>query len=183
MVIEAYNPDWPARYARIASVLSAGLGDLIEAVEHVGSTSVPGLAAKPVLDIDLVIQDDSRLPAVIEALAGLGYAYEGERGIPDRHAFRRISLQVPLGEACMAHHLYVCPRHSEGLADHLAFRDRLRREDAFRDAYAGVKHAILAEVGQDRDAYVLLKIERAAALYQAARTGAPLPVSEACPEA
>ena len=129
VVIVDYDPAWPVAFAALARVLSQAFGELALSIEHVGSTAVPGLAAKPVIDLDVVISAEERLPAVDAALMPLGYEYEGEKDIPGRHAFDRRGEDVPRDGSRLtwpAHHLYVCARGCTELRRHLAFRDYLR---------------------------------------------------------
>ncbi len=127
IVIAPYDPAWPQVFESIRSRLAEALGATALTIEHVGSTAVPGLAAKPVIDIDVMIASEADLPSAISALATIGYVHEGEIGIPGRHAFR-----PPAG--LPKHHPYVCALGSRELQRHLAFRDHLR-ENA-RDAQA-----------------------------------------------
>jgi len=88
VVVVAWQPEWPARFEEIRGALLPALEGLICGIEHVGSTSVPGLAAKPIIDLDIVLPDASVFPRVRDALAGLGYRHEGDLGIPGREAFK-----------------------------------------------------------------------------------------------
>ena len=146
-----YDPDWPARFERIRARIAPALGDLAVAIEHVGSTSVPGLAAKPVIDIDVVVADASAIPAAIAALETLGYEHLGDLGVKDREAFRR-----PPGSE--KHNLYVCPAGGEGLRNHLALRNHLRTHPDAVEAYAALKRR-LATDSRDIDAYVIAKTD------------------------
>ena len=100
VVIADYDPSWPATFEQLRDRLTGTLGLLAVAIEHVGSTAVPGLAAKPIIDLDVVIADRADLPAVIQQLRPLGYQHEGDLGVPGREAFT-----TPAGPP---HHLYVC---------------------------------------------------------------------------
>lgn len=118
LVVVDYDPSWPEVFAGLTVPLVRALRELATRIEHVGSTAVPGLAAKPVIDIDVVV-DESEVPEAIARLVGLGYTHLGDCGIPQREALRR-----PAGSP--VHHLYVCPSTSPALANHLAVRDHLR---------------------------------------------------------
>lgn len=128
------------------------LGDVFQAIEHVGSTSVPGLSAKPFIDIDVVIASEDRFPAVRDRLEAGGYRHEGDRGIPGREAFRYTDKPH-----LMRHHLYVCVSGNPELRRHLAFRDHLRSDSDDRDAYAEVKRAAAARHPHDIDSYIAEK--------------------------
>ncbi len=102
-------------------------------VEHVGSTAVPGLAAKPVLDIDVVVPAGD-VDAAVAALESAGYVHRGDLGVPDREAFH-----APDDDP--RRHVYVCRAGSLSVRNHLAVRDVLRRREDLREAYAAVKLA------------------------------------------
>ena len=143
--IVEYDAAWPERFRALARRAAAALGGLALAVEHVGSTSVPGLAAKPVIDLDVVVRP-ADLDQAIGQLATLGYVHRGELGVPGRHAFR-----PPPGEP--KHHLYLCVAGSEGLRDHLRFRDHLRAHPGVAREYAALKQRLARAYGTDRDGY------------------------------
>jgi GrpB-like predicted nucleotidyltransferase (UPF0157 family) len=144
--ITAYDPCWPQTFAALRDEIASTLGSLAQRVEHVGSTAVPGLPAKPIIDLDVVIATPADLPTVITRLATLGYQHQGDLGITGREAFT-IPATGP------AHHLYVCPAGSRELARHVAFRDYLRRHPAQARAYAELKRSLAAQFRSDRDAY------------------------------
>jgi GrpB-like predicted nucleotidyltransferase (UPF0157 family) len=143
--IVEYDAAWPLRFRALAGRARAALGDLALAVEHVGSTSVPALAAKPVIDPDVIVRPED-VERAIERLAGIGYVHRGELGIPGRHAFR-----PPPGEA--KHHLYLCVAGSDGLRDHLLFRDHLRAHPDVAREYTDLKRRLAEAHGADRDGY------------------------------
>lgn len=140
-----YNPEWAAEYRRLEARVKDVLGDLLERVEHVGSTSVPGLAAKPVVDLYAVVDDGSR-PEAIVRLEAVGYAHEGELGVPGRAGFA-----WPHGEP--RHHLYLCGPTHNGLHELVRFRDYLRSHPTEAAAYGDLKRALAREHRDDRDAY------------------------------
>ena len=152
VVVLPYDSAWDPAFAAIRQEIEEALGDLIVGVEHVGSTSVRGMSAKPCIDLDVVIRDRSMLPSVVERLASIGYIHEGDLGIRDREAFR-YSDKPHL----MAHHLYVCPRDSEELRRHTVFRDFLRSDpDAVR-MYSRVKETAAGLFPEDIDKYMEYK--------------------------
>ena len=141
-----YDPEWPVEFERLAARALAALGPLGVGAEHVGSTAVPGLAAKPVIDLAVVIPSAAGLLAAIAALAAGGYVYEGDRGTPGLEAFL-----WPVGER--RHHLYVCVVGAAELGRMLAFRDRLRADPAEALAYARLKRELALRHRTDRIAY------------------------------
>ena len=112
VIVVEYDPEWPREFVRLRSVFEKTLGSDFTEILHVGSTSVPGLKAKPVLDIDIVIEDDDKkLQHVIENLQGLDYIYAGDLGITGREAFNRKTEKTPddgSGSRWNRHNLYVC---------------------------------------------------------------------------
>ena len=150
--IAEYDPGWAAFFAARRDAIAAALGPLAQRIEHVGSTSVPGLAAKPIVDMDVVIAARDDLAPVIERLSGLGYLHEGDLGVAGREAFA-----AP--EGLPRHHLYVCAADSRELARHLAFRDYLRAHPEAVRAYAELKRSLAARQRDDREAYTSAKTE------------------------
>ena len=163
IVVVDYDPSWPEAFERLRSSVWPVVSDVAVAVEHIGSTAVPGLAAKPIIDIDVVLRVESDRLAAIERLAGLGYVHRGNLGVEGREAF-----DSPKG--LPAHHLYLCPRDSPALANHLAVRDHLRTHPDTAREYAQLKKQLAKQFPHDSDAYVdgktdfLLRILRAAGL-------------------
>lgn len=121
VIIEEYSEEWPKAFNKIEMIISNKLNSLALRIEHVGSTSVPSLSAKPIIDIDIVIESMNYLPKVIKKLEELGYLYEGDLGIRNREAFARKDVYVPYtseGNEKHEHHLYVCNKESEELKRH-----------------------------------------------------------------
>jgi GrpB-like predicted nucleotidyltransferase (UPF0157 family) len=141
-----YDPSWPDQFASIKDRVWPAVSDFALRIEHVGSTSVAGLAAKPVIDLDIVIPSRAELPLAISRLAELGYEHLGELGIEDRDAFRARADEP-------AHNLYVCPAESVGLRNHLALRNHLRSHPADASAYAALKKRLALQFPQDVDSY------------------------------
>jgi GrpB-like predicted nucleotidyltransferase (UPF0157 family) len=157
IVIADYDPLWPRVFEDLSRVVGAALADLALSIEHVGSTAVPGLAAKPIIDLDVVIASDKHLAAVIQALSVLGYVHQGNLGIDHREAFGRRGKDVPCdgtGRTWPEHHLYVCTKDCEELRRHVAFRDYLRANPREAAAYGALKRRLAGRFQEDRDAYV-----------------------------
>ena len=134
VVVVPYSEQWKTDFETIKQHLLPAVKDTIIRIEHIGRTSVEGLSAKPIIDIDIVIKDYSVFDAVIEKLASLGYIHEGNLGIKDREAF---DYQ---GDADLPkHHLYVCPEFSAELHRHITFRDYLRNNTESVLKYSKVK--------------------------------------------
>lgn len=142
----AHDPAWPALFAAERARLAAALGPALPlAVEHIGSTAVPGLVAKPVLDLLGAYPPGADVRAYVAALVAAGWQHRGEQGIPGREFFRR-------GEP-RAWHLHLAVQGGTFWRDHLAFRDALRADPALRDAYAALKSDLAARHPRDREAY------------------------------
>ncbi|GAA5121765.1 GrpB family protein [Alloalcanivorax gelatiniphagus] len=141
-----WSPAWAEQFDAVAAVLRGALAGVPSArVEHVGSTSVPGLAAKPVLDVDVVVEA-ADVPAAIAALESVGYVHRGDLGVAGREAFH-----APDGPR---RHVYVCTAGTANVRNHLAVRDVLRTHPDLREAYAAVKRALAADPGMDIDTYI-----------------------------
>ncbi len=157
IILEAYNPSWNSTFEQLKLVYQACLQDLVLAIEHVGSTSVTGLIAKPILDIDLVVEDESTMKKVIQKLGSLGYEHQGDLGIVGREAFKRTSDTTPRvasNREWPAHHLYACLSGCTSLRNHLLFRDYLRVHPAAVKAYAQLKQHLAALYPTEIDQYV-----------------------------
>ena len=149
VVVLPYNEQWKHDFLQIKAELANVLSQLAIEIEHVGSTSVQGLSAKPIIDIDVVIKDYSELENVISALEKIGYQHEGNLGITGREAFKYEGK-----EHLRKHHLYVCPEDSQELRRHIAFRDYLKTHpDAVRE-YSCIKEEGAELYPDDIDRYV-----------------------------
>ncbi|OAQ64933.1 grpB protein domain-containing protein [Pochonia chlamydosporia 170] len=146
IVIRDYDVRWTETFEKLRQQILTTLGGLIQGVEHVGSTSVPGLPAKPIIDLDVIIANKDKLDSVISGLATLGYSHEGDLGIPGREAFA-----TPAGAP--AHHLYVCVQDNAELLRHIAFRDYLRANPEMALEYGELKRILAAKHGTNRGAY------------------------------
>lgn len=145
-----YSPDWVPQFQRVAEALRVGLAEVSSAViEHVGSTSVPGLAAKPIIDIDVLV-DENEMSAAVSAMEAIGYVHRGDLGVTDREAFT-----AP--DDTLRRNVYVCRRVTLSVRNHLAVRDVLRRSADLRDEYGAVKLTLAAEPGMDVETYIARK--------------------------
>jgi GrpB-like predicted nucleotidyltransferase (UPF0157 family) len=152
-----YDPLWASVFEDLKQVIKSQLGDLAVAVEHVGSTSVPGLAAKPIIDLDVVLASITNMPSVILLLGELGYFHQGDLGIIGREAFGRDANDVPrLGKPRQwpLHHLYVCPQDSQELRRHIILRDYLRANPTEASKYETLKRQLASQHRYDIDGYV-----------------------------
>lgn len=155
-----YDPQWKENFQTIRQELSLALNGLALRIEHVGSTSVEGLAAKPIIDIDVVISDHTPLESVVAALSAIGYQHEGDLGIPQREAFRYDGKRH-----LQAHHLYVCPESSPELRRHIVFRDHLRSHPEAAAEYGRVKMEAAKLYPEDVEGYIAHKSSCISRLY------------------
>jgi GrpB-like predicted nucleotidyltransferase (UPF0157 family) len=162
-----YDPAWPERFAALHAEYAAAMaaaGIQIVAIEHVGSTSVPGLAAKPIIDCDIVVRE-ADVASASDALIALGFRPLGELGIPQRWAFKEPAR-------LSGTNTYVIVEGCLSLRNHLAVRDVLRADPALRNEYAAVKRlagasaANIDEYGQAKSGMVQ-KVLAAAGLTEA----------------
>jgi GrpB-like predicted nucleotidyltransferase (UPF0157 family) len=142
-----YREEWPAQFTLVAGRLWEALTDIPSArVEHVGSTAIPGLLVKPILDIDVIVDADA-MPGAVLALARIGYRQRGHLGLVGREAF-----YPPDNDP--RRNVYVCEAGSLNVRNHLAVRDVLRKRDDLRDRYAAVKSALAADPSMDINTYI-----------------------------
>jgi GrpB-like predicted nucleotidyltransferase (UPF0157 family) len=158
MLVEVlpYNRKWPADFTTIKSHLSSILNQTPHSsIEHVGSTSVPGLWAKPVIDVDIIVPSSADVMPAIEQLVAAGYAYYGEMGIPDRHAVKAPEVD----KVGIRRNVYVCIDGCIALRNHLGVRDILRSNEQLREEYSLVKRALSEREVADIDEYIEGKSE------------------------
>ncbi len=157
MLICEYKESWIKDFSKIREVISQALLNLEVSIEHVGSTSIPGLAAKPIIDIDIIIDNYQSFDLVKSRLESIGYYHNGDQGIPSREVFKRVkSFNHNILDA-ITHHLYVCPSDSEELRKHILFRDYLIANEDARNEYQNLKFKIADEANQDKKKYAELK--------------------------
>ena len=143
-----YDPAWPSLFVAEAGRLQTffAAAGLVVLLEHTGSTAIPGLAAKPVLDILAGYPEGAPVTDYIDALTSADYVHRGEQGIPGREFFRRGNPR--------SYHLHLAAVDSPFWRDHLTFRNRLRADKSLREAYAALKHDLAARFPRDREAYI-----------------------------
>jgi GrpB-like predicted nucleotidyltransferase (UPF0157 family) len=152
ITVVEYDPHGPTIFEQLRGQLWPVLQDGACAIEHVGSTAVPGLAAKPIIDISVIVASEAELPVVIARLATLGYQHLGTLGVAGREAFRRPFPSV-------AHNLYACLRDGLGVQNHLAVRDYLRSHPESVQAYGELKKRLARAYPHDMASYVAGKTE------------------------
>ena len=152
IVIADYDPRWSEAFEREQARIVRALGGLMDgvvAIEHVGSTSVPGCAAKPIIDIMISVRELARGERCVEPLVELDYEYLGEYGIPGRLYFRK-------GEP-RSHHIHLVEHGCDFWVRHIAFRDVLRQRADLVEQYGALKRELAAKYGTDRVGYTEAK--------------------------
>ena len=160
VVVEKWNPKWKDEFERIADSLGEDVIYNSIKIEHVGSTSVEGLSAKPIIDLDIVIEND-KFEIIKRLLKDKGYEHEGDLGIEGREAFSYSGK-----EELMTHHLYVCPKDSKELFKHITFRNFLRNNSALASEYSRVKEQAAVLYPDDIDKYMEFKSEIIEKIYK-----------------
>ena len=161
VVVLPYDTAWQSAFEEIKRELEEAIGDFILGIEHVGSTSVEGMSAKPCIDMDVVIRDYSVFDEIVGRLGAIGYIHEGDLGIKDREAFK-YSDKPHL----MLHHLYVCPQYSEELHRHVTFRNFLRNHINAVKKYSLIKEKAAELFPNDIDGYIQYKSPCIEELYR-----------------
>ena len=161
--VVAYDPAWPERFELERAALESAIGAWIYGgVHHVGSTSVPGLEAKPTIDILVGVRDLAASRACFAPLSALEYQYAPYR-VEEMHWFCKPDAQR------RTHHLHLVPAGSRRFDEELAFRDSLRRDGALAADYAALKRGLAARFRDDREAYTRAKADFIGAALEHAR--------------
>lgn len=163
VVIVPYSEAWPRRFAAECGRLRAALPFPGVCIEHIGSTSVPGLAAKPILDLAVALPPSQALLSAVDPLVSLGYRHRGEYGLPGREFFT-------LGEPATIH-VHVVAEGSPHWTAWLRFRDALRGDAALRDRYAALKSGLAIRHAGNRPAYTAAKTEFILSVLAGVRRG------------
>ena len=161
VVVLPYDVAWQSAFEKIKSEIEEAIGDLIIGIEHVGSTSIEEMSAKPCIDIDVIIKDYSIFATVVDGLKKIGYIHEGDLGIKDREAFKYSEK-----EHLQTHHLYICPKYSEELHRHITFRDFLRSNPEAVKRYSLIKEKAAELYPNDIDGYIEYKSHCIEELYK-----------------
>ena len=157
MLIEEYNPKWIEVFKKIELELQAALNGLEYRIEHIGSTSVPNLASKPIIDIDIIYQEEPVFDKIKYRLQKIGYYHNGNQGIEAREVFKRNGLIQNKFLDSTKHHLYVCPSNSKALKRHILFRNVLRNNNFAKLEYQRMKYELAEKSNQNKKIYAELK--------------------------
>ena len=139
------SSEWGRLYEEEAARIRSALGELILDIQHVGSTAIPGIAAKPILDIDVGVPSFEEGERAIEPLEAQGYTYRGEHGIPGRHYFVKGNPRT--------HHLHMYGIDHALFGEQAAFRDALRADPVLAREYERLKQDLARRFRTDRVAY------------------------------
>jgi GrpB-like predicted nucleotidyltransferase (UPF0157 family) len=161
-VVVTYDPGWPGLFSELRDRVDTALAGVAHVSGHVGSTAVPGLDAKPVIGLDVVVPDDAAVGPAIGALAAAGWRHQGDLGVTGREAF-----VPPAGS--IYHHLYVVVAGSQPHRDHVDLRDFLRGHPGQAARYGELKHRLAGLLAADRRAYSEGKAEMITELLCRAR--------------
>lgn len=164
IVVVEHDPQWSAWFDRTRAFVWPAIKDLALRIDHVGSTAVPGLPAKPIIDLDIVVAGASLVRPVIDAVRALGYRWVGDLGVEGRQAF-----EAPVPAGLPAHHLYLVVENSKPHLDHVLLRDLLRADPEARRRYGELKRANVELAKGDMDVYVAAKAGLVAELLARAR--------------
>lgn len=144
-----YHDKWPVLFETEQEIIKSAIDDHIVDIQHVGSTAIIGMPAKPILDIAIAVDDFETARVCIVPLTNLGYTFKGENGIPHRHYFQK-------GELC-THHLHMVEETSEEWTKLILFRDYLRSNQRVSEAYRDLKIDLLERTNGDRKSYQAAK--------------------------
>lgn len=151
LYLSPYREEWPVLFEAEKKILVSTIGDHVRDIQHVGSTAVEGLHAKPILDIAIAVEEFEAARVCIEPLISLGYTFKGENGIPRRHYFQK-------GEPC-THHIHMVEETGEEWTKLILFRDHLRSDRGVAEEYGKWKAALVDSLAGDRKAYLAAKAE------------------------
>lgn len=157
MLIKKYTADWVKDFEHLKNELEKGLHGINCQIEHIGSTSVPGLDAKAIIDLDIIYENQSDFEQIKEALIQIGYYHNGNQGLAQREVFKRTANQHHAVLDRITHHLYVCPISSNALERHILSRDFLRKNEWARQKYQEMKYELAEQAQQDKKTYATLK--------------------------
>ena len=150
-LVTAYNHEWQTWFEMFRSRFAEALQDVDHTIEHVGSTSILGMVAKPIIDIDIVIQPGD-FPIVKPRLESLGYEHEGDHGLAGRESFGLKDLEE--SKRYPVHHTYVCEKGNIHLVRHLAFREFMRQHPEWVETLSALKLSFCEKHNNNRRAYM-----------------------------
>lgn len=162
IIVEDYNPQWAKDFEALKAVYEKHLSDIDCKIIHIGSTSVEGLAAKPIIDVDIVVKTQEDIQKCIQRLEQLGYVHAGQRGIQGRESFDRRDERVPYNEEVEKwrdHHLYLCLEGIDALNNHLKLKAFLKSHPEAVRAYSELKKDLAKKYPHNIDSYIAKKTD------------------------
>ncbi|MDE3000111.1 MAG: GrpB family protein [Gemmatimonadota bacterium] len=145
VAVSPYREEWKRLFELEKENIEEAIGDYVRDIQHVGSTAIPGMSAKPILDIAVAVRDFDEARICVKPLCGIGYEFRGENGIPRRHFFRK---GVP-----RSHHIHVFEERSTDWRETIRFRDCLRSNQSFAEEYKRLKQNLARRFPKDRTSY------------------------------
>ena len=159
--VSPYWEEWKNLFEIEKRDIEKAIGNYIEDIQHVGSTSIPGMSAKPILDIAIAVKDFEEARICIKPLCDMEYTFRGENGIPRRHYFLK-------GEPC-THHIHMLEKDNEEWEKLILFRDYLRSNQNIAEEYKELKRNLLQRLRGDRKAYQAAKADFVEAVIRKSR--------------
>ena len=172
VAVVAHSPQWRTAFEAEAKHVAAALGQNVVAVHHIGSTAIPHIYAKPVIDLLVEVRNITEVDGQRSAMEALGYEVMGEYGIPGRRYFRKSNQQ-----GGRTHHIHAFEAGSAEVTRHLAFRDYMIAHPGDAQRYSALKKRLAEEHPQSMDAYVdgkdrfIQEVDRKAAQWRASQAG------------
>lgn len=157
MLIEKYTSNWVKNFEDIKSEIEIALTGIYYQIEHVGSTSVPNLDSKPIIDIDIIYETKSEFDKIKSGLLKIGYYHNGNQGLDDREVFKRDGKYFNKVLDTISHHLYACPKNSVPSDRHILMRNFLRKNEWARIKYQEMKYELAKKANQEKKKYQELK--------------------------
>jgi len=145
--LKPYNPKWKDLFVQESDLISSAISEFLVDIQHIGSTAIPDIVSKPIIDVAAAIDSLENIEKIIAPLEKIGFIYRGEQGIPDRHLF------VKGGEEFRTHHLHVMFKEHHEWKKHLVFRDYLLEHPEEARQYSELKKKLEKEYKEDREAY------------------------------
>jgi GrpB-like predicted nucleotidyltransferase (UPF0157 family) len=161
VLLSEYDPKWPLESAKEKKLITSAVGPVDILIEHIGSTAVAGLCAKPIIDILIGIPNFADGFSLVAPLEEIGYEFKGKNGIVGRHFFAKGLLRT--------HHIHMVEKNSTFWKEHILFRDFLRKNNTEKQQYALLKIKLAQTYGFDRDGYTNAKADFIRSVIQKAQ--------------
>ena len=157
MLIKKYTSNWITNFTELKREIENGLIGVEYQIEHVGSTSIPKMDSKPIIDIDIIYENETEFKIIKSGLIKIGYYHNGNQGIEKREVFKRDNKSNNGILDIITHHLYVCPKNSKALERHILSRNFMKKNDWARLKYQKMKYELAEKANQNQKLYAELK--------------------------